>query len=293
MRKINAEKAYQWLSICVITVISLLSLYPLLYVVSMSLVHEQEWIKKGGFILWPDSPTLIAYKRLFNGPIILHALGISVLKTIVGTIVVIVMTTITAYAVSRSGLPGGRLLLFGVVVTILFNGGLVPTYLVIKELHLLNSFWVFVIPVAIDSWSVLVLKQFFANIPKEIEESARMDGIGEFNLMIRIMVPMAAPALAAISLFSAVGHWNSWFDALMYIDERNLMPLQLILRNMFVNPQLGFEFNPSQLVNPTQRVSMESLKMAVAVIGTLPILCVYPFLQKYFTKGMYLGAVKG
>ncbi|MFC5404209.1 carbohydrate ABC transporter permease [Cohnella soli] len=293
MKHATSENVYQMLAFIVIVTLSVLSLFPLLYVVSMSLVHEQEWIAKNGFILWPDQPSLIAYKRLFAGEVIMRALGISVLRTLIGTLTVLAMTTITAYAVSREGLPGKRLLLFAVLATILFNSGLIPTYLVVRDLHLIDSFWAMIVPGLIDSWSVLVLKQFFENVPREIEESARVDGAGEGKIMLGIMLPMAAPALAAIGMFTAVGHWNAWFDALIYLNDATMQPLQLILRNMFVNPQLGFEFNPALVTNSTHRVSAESLKMAVAVIGTLPILCIYPFLQKYFTKGMYMGAVKG
>ncbi|MCD9021366.1 carbohydrate ABC transporter permease [Cohnella silvisoli] len=284
---------YQGFAYTVLTVVTLASLIPLIYVVSMSLVNEKEWIERGGFILLPHSPTLLAYERLFKGDIFPHALIVSVIRTILGTALMLTMTTIAGYIVSRRALPGRRAMLFAVLITVLFNGGLIPTYLVVRDTHLLDSIWALVIPGLIDSWSVLVIKQFFENIPSELEESAQMDGAGEIVLMIRLMLPMSKPVIAAIGLFTAVFHWNSWFDALIYIKDPHLQPLQLIMRNMFANVNIGSQMNPSSVLNPTQRVSMESLKMAVAVVGTIPILCVYPFIQKHFTKGMFLGAVKG
>ncbi|MFB9276769.1 carbohydrate ABC transporter permease [Cohnella cellulosilytica] len=281
------------LSYAVIGVLSAASLYPILYVISMSLVNEQEWIQRNGFIFFPYRPTLLAYERLFSGSVFTDALKVSVMRTIVGTAFTLTMTAVAAYVVSRKHLVGRKVFLFLVLVTVLFNSGMIPAYLVMKDLHLLDTFWALIVPALIDSWSLLVLKQFFEGIPKEVEESAEIDGAGDWTLMSKVILPMSKPALAAIGLFVAVAHWNSWFDAFLYINNPDWMPLQLVMRNMFANANIGSNFNPTSVLNPAQRVSTESLKMAVAVIGTVPILLVYPFLQKHFTKGMYLGAVKG
>ncbi|MBO9609075.1 MAG: carbohydrate ABC transporter permease [Paenibacillaceae bacterium] len=293
IRKQAGEQWYQIFAVAVIVVVTVLSLYPLLHVLSMSLVSEQEWTAKGGFVLWPSAPTWLAYKRLFAAEVFVDAMWISILRTILGTGLSLTAMTVTAYVVSRKGLPGRKLFLFCVLLTILFSGGLIPTYLLVRDLHMLDSVWALVIPGLVDSWSVLVLKQFFENLPTEIEDSAKIDGAGEATLMFRIIVPMCAPAMAAIGLFAAVGHWNAWFDAMIYINKSSLFPLQLLIRNLLVNPELGSQFNPTQVIDASSRVSVESLKMATVVFGIVPILCVYPFLQKYFVKGMYLGAVKG
>jgi len=293
MALFRGERFYQLLISTVVILLSVMSLYPLLYVIAVSLVNEQEWTASGGFILWPKEPTLQAYRKIFEGPAFVTAFGISVLRTFLGTALTLAATTITAYAVSRRSLPGRSFLLFMIVATILFNSGLIPSYLVVKDLGMLDTIWSLVIPGAVDSWSVLVLKQFFDNIPKELEESARIDGAGEFKVMTRIMLPMSVPAFAAIGLFMAVAHWNSWFDAMIYITDATRQPLQLLIRNLFVSVDLGAQFNSSMVTNPSARVAAESLKMAVVVIGIIPILCIYPFLQKHFTKGMYVGAVKG
>ncbi|WP_158602296.1 carbohydrate ABC transporter permease [Cohnella endophytica] len=293
MKMLRDERAYQVVSYAVIALLSLASAYPIIYVLSMSLVSEQEWVQRSGFIFLPYRPTLLAYERLFSGSVFTGALKVSVMRAVIGTAFTLTMTLIAAYVVSRKHLVGRKLFLLLILITILFSSGLIPTYLVLKNLHLLDTFWSLIIPGLVDSWSLLVLKQFFEGIPKEIEESAEIDGAGDWTLLSRIILPMSKPALAAIGLFIAVAHWNSWFDAFIYINNPHWMPLQLIMRNMFANANIGSNFNPTSVLNPAQRVSTESLKMAVAVIGTVPILLVYPFLQKHFTKGMYLGAVKG
>jgi len=293
LKSFQGERLYQIFSYAFIGLLSIASTYPILYVISMSLVSEQEWVQRNGFIFIPYEPTLMAYERLFSGSVFTDALMVSVMRALIGTALTLTMTTIGAYVISRKQLPGRKVFLFLVLITVLFNSGLIPTYLVVKDLHLLDSFWALVIPGLIDSWSLLVLKQFFEGIPKEVEESAEVDGVNDWTLMTRIILPMSRPALAAIGLFIAVAHWNSWFDAFIYINNPDWMPLQLIMRNMFANANIGSDFNPTSVLNPAERVSTESLKMAVAVIGTVPILLVYPFLQKHFTKGMFLGAVKG
>lgn len=293
MKSFRGERVYQVISYVVIGLLSLASAYPIIYVVSMSLVSEQEWIQRNGFIFIPYHPTLLAYERLFGGSVFTDALMVSVMRAAIGTALTLTMTMVAAYVVSRKRLPGRRWFLFLILVTVLFSSGLIPTYLVVKDLHLLDTFWALIVPGLVDSWSLLVLKQFFEGIPQEIEESAEVDGVNDWTLMSRIILPMSKPALAAIGLFIAVSHWNSWFDAFIYINNPDWMPLQLIMRNMFANANIGSNFNPTSVLNPAQRVSTESLKMAVAVIGTVPILLVYPFLQKHFAKGMYLGAVKG
>ena len=195
------------------------------------------------------------------------------------------------YILSRHRLPGRQTLIVLVLITILFPGGLIPTYLIVSGLGLLNTFPVFFVPLLIDGWGVLVFKQFFGNTPREIEEAAYIDGVGEVRLMLSIMIPMSTAVIAAWSLFIAVAQWNSWFDALIYIRNQYLMPLQLIMVNLF-NQSLGWDMNfqTGEMVN---RVSIMSLRMAITVLGTVPILLVYPFLQKHFVSGVYLGSIKG
>ena len=293
MKLRGTEKSYQIFLVFMVVFIALLSAYPILYVVSLSLTSELEWIEKGGFVLWPANPTIQGYKMVISGtPVFLNSFVVSVLRTILGTSLNLGFALVTGYVLSRKELPGRRIMLFGVLFTILFSGGLIPTFLVVRDTRLLNTIWAMIIPQLLQGWFVLVFKQFFEQLPKELEESAVIDGTDEIRLMTRIIVPMSKPVMAALGLFMAVQHWNSWLDALVYIRSISLMPIQLILRNMFVSANFGFDMEMSN-ADSTMRISSISLRMAVTVIGTLPIMCVYPFLQKYFVKGVYMGAVKG
>jgi len=290
------EKIYQRLIFTIILLICLSAVFPLLYVVSTSLVRESEFVAKNGFVLWPSHPTLAAYQRLFSMETFYNAFLISVARTIIGTVTMLTMTTVTAYVVSRRELPGQRIFMLMVLITILFNGGLIPTFLLLKDLKLINTFWVYIIPGVVDSWSVLVLRQFMLNLPQELEESALLDGCGELTLFSKIIIPLSMPAIAAIAMFAAVGHWNAWFDALIYIDNGRLKTLQLIVRNMLVSNTMAGDIigtNIGVVLNdPTRKMNEQTMKLALVVLSTIPILMIYPFLQKYFVKGVYIGAIK-
>ncbi len=294
MREQGSEKIYQIFLIISVSIVALISLYPITYVLSLSLTGEEEWLMKNGFVLWPSKPTFLAYTLVIRGTsVFLNSMIVSVVRTVLGTTTSLVFTIITGYVLSKKDLPGRRIFLFLVLFTILFRGGLIPTFIVVKQTGLLNSIWALIIPELIGGWYVLVFKQFFEALPKELEESAHIDGAGEITLMMKIILPMSKPVIAAIGLFIAIFHWNSWFDALVYIRDTDLMPIQLLLRNMFANTNMGFDMNVNRVGDASLRVSTLSLRMAVTVIGTLPILCIYPFLQKHFVKGVYMGAVKG
>lgn len=293
MKRLNgSELAYQAVIYFLITLLLIVSAFPLLYVVSVSLTSEAEWLERGNLMLIPLHPTLEAYKRIFvrNG-FIFQSFGVSLLRTLAGTAIGMFITMMMGFATSRRDMPGGKALMFMTLITVLFSGGLIPTFLVVKDTKLYDTFWAMVIPCAFNGWNILVARQFFSNLPREVEEAAEMDGASRFQLLTRILLPMSGAVIAELGLFSAVGHWNSWFDAMIYIKNENLKPLQLILYNMNMDANMGYNIN--ELNDFEARVSSRSLRMAITVIGVVPILCVYPFLQKYFTKGVYVGAVKG
>ncbi len=293
MKRLNgSELAYQAVIYFLITLLLIVSAFPLLYVVSVSLTSEAEWLERGNLMLIPLRPTLEAYKRIFvrNG-FIFQSFGVSLLRTLAGTAIGMFITMMMGFATSRRDMPGDKALMFMTLITVLFSGGLIPTFLVVKDTKLYDTFWAMVIPCAFNGWNILVARQFFSNLPREVEEAAEMDGASRFQLLTRILLPMSGAVIAALGLFSAVGHWNSWFDAMIYIKNENLKPLQLILYNMNMDANMGYNIN--ELNDFEARVSSRSLRMAITVIGVVPILCVYPFLQKYFTKGVYVGAVKG
>lgn len=252
-------------------------------------------MSRGNLMVIPFKPTLEGYRRiLFRDDTYIKGLFISILRTGIGTAVTLACTLIMGYLLSKEDLPGRRFLLFAVMVTVLYNGGMIPTFLTVKGLGLVDTFWSMILPGMVDTWSVLVFKQFFSGLPKEVMESAEIDGCGEFRMLVQIAIPLSTAVMAALGLFMAVGHWNSWFEPMIYLQKNtDLYPLQLLLRNMFTNSNLGYNVNSGMQVDAANQQTTTSLRMVVTMIGTVPILCVYPFLQKYFTSGVYMGAVKG
>ena len=291
------ERSYQFIAASIILACTVVMVFPLIWVVSMSVTSQHELMRRGGFVIIPQRPTFYGYELLWNrSSIVLQAFLVSVTRTLVGTLLCLVVTTVGAYVAARPELPGRKLFIVLILITVIFPGGMIPTFLVVRRLGMLNSIWALIVPMMVNGWALLIIKQFMQNIPGEINDSAFMDGAGEWTVLVRISVPMAAPALAAIGLFTAVGHWNAWFDALIYVDEALLYPLQLVLRNVIngvLSLQSGLAQEDLAAIPEAVRLDADSVKMSVIVVTTLPILCVYPFLQKYFTKGMYLGAVKG
>lgn len=295
MKLRGREKGYQVCITVLIFLLLIVCLFPLLYVVCVSFTSEAEWIERGKMMLIPMRPTLAAYEKIFTvNASLVGSLGISVLRTAVGTALSLSCTLVVGFAVSRRDMPGSKVLMFLVLFTVLFSGGMIPTFLVVKDMGMYDSFWSMVIPSMVNGWNILVCRQFFQNLPFEVEEAAEIDGVSKLGLFLRIMLPMSLAVIASLGLFTAVNHWNSWFDAMIYIKTESLKPLQLILYQMHKDANLSAAANEFQsLTDAAERSSSRSLRMALTVIGTVPILCVYPFLQKYFVKGVYTGAVKG
>ena len=235
----RAEKIYTTVCYTVAIFISLICLYPLLYTVFVSVCSENEWVNRNGLLLFlPSSPTLLAYlKVLGSGKYVLNATKMSVLRAGFGTVLGIFINVCTGYAMSRKNLPGRKQIMHVLLFTILFSGGLIPGYIVVNQLGLRNTFWSLVFPSLFSAWNVLIFKQFFEGIPKELEEAAEIDGAGEFKLMYKIIIPMSKPVIAAIGLFTLVGQWNSWFDVILYIDVQHsyLWPLQYFTMINFNN----------------------------------------------------------
>ena len=296
MRMTRADKVYQTAIYLIVSAILVTCVFPLIYVLGLSFTGEQEWLARGNSMIIPHEPTLAGYEKVFRqSKVFGNSLFISVARTLVGTGFTLSCTMCMGYILSRRDMPGVRILMFMILITILFGGGMIPTFLVVKDTGLMDTFWAMIVPGLLDSWGVLVFRQFFMNLPREVEESAYIDGIGEIGMMLKIVFPMSMAVLAAMGLFTAVNHWNAWFDAMIYITDENLKPLQLILHDLSVDANLGYSANAGagSVTDLASRVSTRSLRMCITVIGTVPILCEYPFLQKYFVKGVYVGAVKG
>ncbi|MDG0812367.1 carbohydrate ABC transporter permease [Cohnella rhizosphaerae] len=265
---------------------ALLAIFPILYVVSVSITPFGEVLRNGGFILIPRDVTLSAYRTLLTQSNLPQAFKITVLITVVGTAVNLILTGLMAYPLSRKNLPGRRIFLLMIVFTLIFSGGLIPTYLIVKSVGLIDSIWAMILPNAIWSFNVLIMKSFFEGLPEELFESARIDGAKEFRILFQIVTPLSVPVIMTIGLFYLVGHWNEFFQAIFYVTDRTLFPLQVIVREILMQSQQTLE--NADNITPTQ-----TLQMAAVMIASLPVLVVYPFIQKYFTKGMLLGSIKG
>ncbi|WP_327397799.1 carbohydrate ABC transporter permease [Streptomyces phaeochromogenes] len=265
----------------------LLVCVPFLVILSTSLASPEEVVDNGGWVLWPTEPTIQAYRDILDGGIVTHALGVSAGVTVVGTLCSLFCTVTLAYALSRPGVFGGRPVLLLVLFTFLFPPGMIPSFLLVKELGLLDSYGSLIFPVLINVFNLVVLRGFFQSIPDELYEAARLDGAGDWRVLWSVVLPLSKAALAVVGLFYAVAYWNSWFYASLYLESDH-WPLQQVLRTYVVaGSGLTDTATSEGTVNAPQTV-----QMAVLVIATVPILLVYPFLQKYFTKGVLTGAVK-
>ncbi|MEK8129122.1 carbohydrate ABC transporter permease [Paenibacillus filicis] len=282
------EKMGQAIVYGLLSLLAVLCLFPFVYVVAVSITPESEVLRKG-VVLIPETVTFAAYKEVFFSRGIGQAYQITLFRTLVGTALNMLFTVLAAYPLSKKNLPGRSPFLLFIVFTMMFSGGLIPTYLLIRYLGLLNSPWVLIIPGLISAFNLVILKGFFERLPYEIEESARVDGAHELQVLGRIILPLSMPVLATVSLFYGVSHWNSYFDAIVYINDAKLMPLQVVLRNILLNVQSQSAESLSNL----EHVSTMALQMAAVVVTTLPILVVYPFLQKHFTQGVLMGSIKG
>ncbi|MDC5698218.1 carbohydrate ABC transporter permease [Intrasporangium calvum] len=261
---------------------------PILVVVSTSLADNEQLIRSGGYVLWPERPTLDAYRALLTGPLMFRALGVSVFITVVGTLLALFVTITMAYATSRPVLFG-RPVLMAVLFTLLFAPGLIPSFLMVRQLGLLDTIWSLILPGIFGAFNFVVMRAFFMNIPREVIESAQMDGCSDWQILWRIVLPLSKAVVAVVGLFYAVGFWNSFFNAMLYINDQDLWPVQLILRNYVIQ---GTQVAADQL-GVAVTAPPQSLKMAVVVIALAPICMLYPFLQRHFTKGVITGAVKG
>ncbi|MEV0289528.1 carbohydrate ABC transporter permease [Kribbella sp. NPDC050820] len=286
--KANPSPLYQTIKAVVLGGFALVIVIPIMVVISTSLASDQDIIDAGGYVLWPSHPTLKAYDTLFSGGLMGRAIMVSIFVTVVGTVIALAVTIALAYATSRPVLFGRPVLLM-VLFTLLFAPGIIPMFLVVKQLGLLDSLWSLILPGALGAFNFVVLRTFFMNVPGELLESARIDGASDFTILRRIVMPLSKAVIAVVGLFYAVGFWNAFFNALLYLNDTSKWPVQVILRTYVLQ---GKSLSADQLgVEPLPQP--QSLQMAVVVVALVPIALVYPFLQRHFTKGVITGAVKG
>lgn len=272
-----------------LALIALITVLPFVHVVAGSFTTSAE-IAASKFVLIPKVWSLEAYKFIFSTDTIFRAMGVSIGVTLIGTLFSMFITALMAYGLSRKDLDGRNVVNFLVVFTMLFHGGMIPTFLVVKELGLIDSYAALILPSAISAFNMIILKNFFQNIPEGLEESAKIDGCNDFGILFRIVLPLSMPAIATISLFYAVTYWNTYMSAILYLDDSAKWPIQVLLRQIVV---LASGMDHSSTLDAAVPPPDQSIKMAVIVVATLPILMVYPFLQKHFAKGAMLGSMKG
>lgn len=285
MRKRRGERAYFAGLYVFLTLAALACLFPLMYVVAVSLTPYSEVLRNGGFVVIPREITLDGYKMFFENGRMNSAYGVTMFITVVGTALNIVLTLLLAYPLSKRELPGSRAVMLYVLFSMLFTGGTIPKYLIVKDLGLIDSIWSLILPIAITPYNVILMRTFFRALPEDLFEAALIDGANETQTLIRIAIPLAVPSIMTNVMFYAVMHWNTFMSALLYITKPSLQPLQVVLHSIISGSE---QVDAAEYTAPT-----ETLKMAAVVLTALPIIMVYPFIQKYFTTGMLLGAVKG
>ena len=266
--------------------IGMVMVFPFVNVLTLSLEPEQIASQVGSIHLFPQAITLKAYETVFTDSGIIQAFLNSVFVTLVGSLIGTVFTGMMAYGLSDAKMPGNRIVSYLVLFTMMFSGGIIPLYILIKDLGLMNTLWSLILPAAVVGYNVILMRSFFRSIPSSLAESASMDGCSEIGIFFRIVLPLSAPIIATVALFIGVHRWNSFFDAVMYISSQESKTLQLILREILLQNE-GAQNSGGDLDLGT------NVKMAIAIVSMIPIMCVYPFLQKYFTKGILLGGVKG
>ncbi|MFK3983783.1 carbohydrate ABC transporter permease [Micromonospora sp. NPDC050397] len=272
----------------VLLVACALVLTPFLAVIATSLADQAQIARSGGYVLWPENPTLDAYRAILRGGVVTRATLVSIGITLVGSGLSVVVTALLAYSLSRPGSWGHRPILLLVLFTMFFNAGMIPNYLLIKELGLIDSYWSLILPGLTSAFQIIIVRAFFMEVPKEIIDAARIDGASELQILTRIMLPLSKAVIAVIALFNAVSYWSAFFNAVLYINSTEKWPLQLVLRTYVIdNTALGADL-PGEVMPPQQ-----SLQMAILVVSLIPICLVYPFLQRHFAKGVVIGAVKG
>ncbi|WP_341480147.1 carbohydrate ABC transporter permease [Paenibacillus dendrobii] len=292
MKKKISDHLFEVCNIGFLALIGLATLFPIYYTVVLSFMDPTEYYQ-GKLTLFPSKWTMEAYRYLLSTRTFIDALSVSGFLATVGTLLSLTVTSGLSYMLSRKRLRFRRPLMFLILLTILFQPGLIPSYFVVRELGLLDSVWSLIIPSLTGGWYVLLMKGFYDSIPDSLEEAARIDGCNEIGVWFKIILPLSLPAMVAFGLFYAVGYWNTFFSAVMYINDHTKWPLQVILRNMLTDPTSAMSGNGlQQLREGAKKMPSETLKMAAVVVTTLPIMLVYPFLQKHFAKGAMVGSVK-
>ena len=299
MVKSKNDIAFEILVLVIITLVGLACLIPILFVISYSLTPMEEMLRNGGFSLIPRNITFSAYKQMLNDPTLMNAMKVSAFITIVGTAANLVVTLMLAYPLSRSYLPGRKVFVQLIVFTMIFSAGTIPTYLIVKATHILNTLWALILPSLVAVYNFIVMKAFFEGLPNDLFESARIDGASELRMFFSIALPLSGSIIAVMALYYGVGRWNEFFNALIYVSNVDYQPLQLVLRSLLLQSQqavmdAALTNDPEMLADAARLAYMaEAMKYAIIFIAAAPLLIAYPFVQKHFVRGVMIGALKG
>ncbi|EOR25340.1 carbohydrate ABC transporter permease [Cytobacillus oceanisediminis] len=289
MKESKQYKIFKVFNVCILLIIIFCTLYPFINVVAQSFSSES-YINSGQVNLFPKGFNVETYQKVLSDTMFWINYKNTVVYTVVGTIISMFLTTIFAYALSKRRLVGRRFLTVFAVFTMFFNGGLIPNYVLINALGFANTMWAIVIPGAISIYNMLIMKSFFENMPEELEEAAAIDGLNTYGILLKIVLPLSKAVIATMVLFYAVAYWNSWFSAFIYLDKKELFPVTIYLRNMIAGTTSGMSAGATSADNLTQISA--NIKSVTMVLTILPILTVYPFVQKYFVSGVMLGSIK-
>ena len=284
IHRTRGDRIFDAINVAALCLLLAVILYPLIYVLSCSF-SDPLLVVQSKITFLPMQPTLVAYQRVFRNELIMTGYQNTLFYTLLGTVLNVAVTTMMAYPLSRHGMPGNKLIMKGIVFTMIFSAGTVPTYLIVKATGLLNTMFAMFVPGMISVYNLIITKAFFEGLPEELFESARLDGCTEFGVLWRIVLPMSLPIMMTIGMYYAVAHWNAYMVAVLYITDQDLRPLQVILRRMLKAANMD--------MSADEVVPAETLKMAAVCFATAPIVVIYPFIQKYFVKGTLAGAVKG
>lgn len=285
------ERIFDVVNVLIMLILIVLTLYPMLYILFSSLSEGNRLISFNGILLWPQGISLEGYKAVLSNSTIMQGFKNTLFILTIGLAVNMTLTALGAYFLSREGVLLQKPIMFFIVFTMFFSGGLVPFFLIVKSYGLLNSLWSLILPTAVSTFNLIIMRTYFLSIPKELEESAFLDGAGHFTILFRIFIPLSMPVVAVLILYYGVGHWNSWFNAMIFLRDQDLFPIQLVVRNIILENDNANMIGTTTLIQ--SRDVAETLKYAAIIVTTAPILLLYPFLQKYFVKGVMVGALKG
>ena len=284
IQRTKGEKAFGVFNIIFLSLLSICALYPMYYVLMASISDSGRLMSHSGLLLYPDGFSLQGYKVIIDNANIWTGYGNTLFIVIIGTIISLVVTSMAAYPLSRKSFTLRNFFMLMITFTMMFSGGLIPRFLVVNDVGLYDSIWSLILPVAVNTTNLIIMRTAFAAVPDSLEESAKIDGANDLVTYARIILPLTKATLAVLALYYGVSYWNSWFTASIYLRSRSKFPLQLILREILI---------ANDNVNTDNELMAESIKYAAIIVSTVPILCAYPFLQRYFVKGVMIGAVKG